>query len=57
MTKCICKNCGKELILDEPAACWLHKWDRWKGDNGFWCTKEKKTYGEALQGTTQTSPE
>lgn len=36
-----CLWCGKPIMCDEKSNTWVHIWDRWKGDNGYYCTKKE----------------
>lgn len=45
-----CKHCGATLIYQRGGSTgtdmWLHKWDRWPNDNGYWCYRTSNRYRE-----------
>jgi hypothetical protein len=32
-----CLHCGQPITLDQHQGMWLHKYERWPNDNGYWC--------------------
>jgi hypothetical protein len=45
-----CKNCGGEIKYHPKEATFLHVWGRWIGDNGYYCTQERKKHAEPERG-------
>jgi len=47
-----CKNCFKPVYWEYGGSTgsdmWLHSYNRWVGDNGFWCTKDSQYGSESM---------
>jgi hypothetical protein len=33
----LCKHCGEPIAYQRNEGLYAHDWDRWEGDNGYWC--------------------
>lgn len=44
-----CVHCGEPVIYSRDDAVYIHRWGRWPGDNGYYCTQEDRT--SALGGS------